>query len=83
MVENGDDKQRIENAEMNVTSKKLWKGLIALLDKQSWEIHDQDKIIDRIEEFYTELCDCGQSTITHTDSNEVPSIKAWEMEAAL
>ena len=29
--------------------------LVTLIDKQGREIRDQDKIIERIEEFYTEL----------------------------
>ena len=48
--------------------------LITLMDKQGREIHDQDKIIERVEEFYTELYDNKQSTITHTDPKEVPEI---------
>ena len=57
--------------------------LITLLGKQGREIHDQDKIIERIEEFYAELCDGEHSTIIHTDSKEVPQITSWEVEAAL
>ena len=41
--------------------------LTTLLDKQVRKIHDQDKIIEIIEEFYTELYDSEQSTIIHTD----------------
>ena len=58
-------------------------GLIALLDKQGTEIHDQDKIIESIEEFYTELYDSKQSFIIHTNRNDVPAITPWEVEAAL
>ena len=54
--------------------------LMTLLDKQSTIIHDQDKIIERIDEFYSELYDSEQSTIFHTDPKKVPS---WEVEAAL
>ena len=57
--------------------------LITLLDKQGREIRDQDKIIERIEEFYTELYDSEQSTIIHTDPKEVAEITSWEVEAAL
>ena len=57
--------------------------LITLLDKQGREIHDQDKIVERIEEFYTELYKSEQSTIIHTDPKEVPEITSWEVEAAL
>ena len=44
--------------------------LITLVDKQDREAHDQDKIIERIEEFYTELYNSEQSTIIHTDPND-------------
>ena len=116
MVENGDNKQRIEYAEICKTiktkaredirkynqeiiretimaSKSLKKvqrtqklgqdRLITLLDKQGREIRDQDKIIEQIEEFYTDLYDSEQSTIIHTDQNEVPEITSWEVEAVL
>ena len=52
--------------------------LVTLLDKQGREIHDRDKIIERIVEFYTE-----QSTIIHSDPSEVPEVTSWEAEAAL
>ena len=48
--------------------------LITLRDKQGTEIHDQDKIIERIEKFYTKLYDSEQSTIIHTVPKEVPEI---------
>ena len=55
------------------TSKELGQDrLITLLDKP--EIHDQDKIVERIEEFYTELYDNEQNIIIHTDPKEVPEI---------
>ena len=44
--------------------------LITLLDKQDREIHDRNKVIGRIEEFYTELYDSEQSTIIHTDPKD-------------
>ena len=56
--------------------------LITLLDKQGKEIHDQGKILKRIEEFYTELYGSEPSTIIHTDPKEVAEIASWEMEAA-
>ena len=56
--------------------------LFTLLDKQGREIRDQDKIIERIEEFYTELYDSEENTIIHTDPKEVPEITSWEVEAA-
>ena len=48
--------------------------LITLLDKHGKQIHDQGKIIDRIEQFYTELYDSEQNTIIHSDPKEVPAI---------
>ena len=57
--------------------------LITLLDKQGREIRDQDKIIERIEEFFTELYDIEQSNIIHTDPKEVPQITSGEVAAAL
>ena len=50
------------------------------MEKQGREFHDQDKIIERIQEFYTELYDSEQSTILHTDPNKVPEITLWEVE---
>ena len=57
--------------------------MITLLDKQGRDIHDQDNIIEIIQEFYTELYDSKQSTIIHSDPNEAPDITSWEVEAAL
>ena len=57
--------------------------LVTLLDKQGREIHDHDKIVERIEEFYTELYDSKQSTIIHTDPKDVPASTSWQVEAAL
>ena len=37
------------------------------LDNQGREIQDQDKILERIEEFYTELCDSDQTVTIRTD----------------
>ena len=56
--------------------------LITLLDKQGKEIHDQDMIIESMEEFYTQLYDHEQSTIIDTDPKDVQAILSWEMEAA-
>ena len=39
--------------------------LVTLIDKQGRDIHDQDKIIARMEKFCTELNDSEQSTIIH------------------
>ena len=57
--------------------------MIALLDKQGKEIQEQDKIMERIEEFYSELYDSDQAVTIQTDPEEVPAIMAWEVEAAL
>lgn len=57
--------------------------VITLLDKHGREIQDQDKIMTRIEEFYTELYDSNQTTNLCTDPAEVPEITPWEVEAAL
>jgi len=61
----------------------MFDRLITLLDKQGREIRDQGKIIERIEEFYTELFDSEQNTIIHTDPKDVPEITSCEVEAAL
>ena len=57
--------------------------LITLLEKQTKDIRDQDKITERIEELYTQLYDSEESTIIHNNSKEVPEITLWEVEAAL
>ena len=57
--------------------------MITLLDKQGKEIQEQDKIMERIEQFYSELYDSDQAVTIQTDSEEVPPIMAWEVEAAL
>ena len=54
-----------------------------LLDKQGKYIQEQDKIMERIEEFYSELYDSDQAVTIQTDPKEVPPIMAWEVEAAL
>ena len=43
----------------------------------------KDKIMERIEEFYSELCDSDQAVTIQTDPKEIPPIMAWEVEAAL
>ena len=55
--------------------------MITLLDKQGREIQEQDKIMERIEEFYSELFDSDQAVTIQTDPKEVPPIMAWEVEA--
>ena len=57
--------------------------MITLLDKQSKDIQEQDKIMERIEEFYLELYESDQAVTIQTDPKEVPPIMAWEVEAAL
>ena len=57
--------------------------MITLLDKQGKEIQEQDEIMERIEEFYSELYDSDQAVTIQTDPKEVPPIMAWEVEAAL
>ena len=59
------------------------KRMITLLDKHGKEIQEQDKIMERIEEFYSELFDSDQAVTIQTDPEEVPPIMAWEVEAAL
>ena len=116
--EKGDDKRRIEYAEICKTIKKRAREdikkynheiihemimsskslrtvrktqklsqdrLISFLDKRCREFHHQDKIIERIEQFYTNatLYKSEQSTIIHTDPKELPEIISWEVEAAL
>ena len=57
--------------------------MITLLDKQGKEIQEQDNILERIEEFYSELYDSDQAVTVQTDPEEVPPTMAWEVEAAL
>ena len=57
--------------------------MITLLDKQGKEIQEQDKIMERIEEFYSDLYGSDQAVTLQTDPKEVPPIIAWEVEAAL
>ena len=76
-----------ETRETIETSKSLKKvrkkRMITLLDKQGKEIQEQDMIMERIEEFYSELYDSDQAVTMQTDPEEVPQIMAWEVEAAL
>ena len=57
--------------------------MITHLDKQGKEIQEQDKIMARIEEEYSELYDSDQAATIQTDPEEVPLIMAWEVEAWL
>ena len=56
--------------------------MITLLDKQGREIQEQDKIMERIEEFYSELFDSDQAVTIQTDPKEVPPIMAWELSGS-
>ena len=57
--------------------------MITLLDKQGKEIQEKYNIMERIDEFYSELYDSDQAETIQTDPEEVPPIMAWEVEAAL
>ena len=57
--------------------------MITLLDKQGKEIQEQDKIMARIEEYYSELYDSDQAVTIRTYLKDVPPIMEWEVEAAL
>ena len=52
------------------------------METQGKEIQEQDKIMTRIEEFYSEF-DGEQAVTIQTDPEGVPPIMAWEVEAAL
>ena len=51
--------------------------MITLLDKQGKEIQEQDKIMERIEEFHSELYDSDQAVTIQTDPKKVPPIMAY------
>ena len=53
--------------------------MITLLDKHGKEIQEQDKIMERIEEFYSELYDSDQAVTIQTDPEEVPPMMAWKL----
>ncbi len=57
--------------------------MITLLDKQGKEIQKQDTIMERIDEFYSELYNSDQAVTIQTDPEEIPPIMAWEVEATL
>ena len=57
--------------------------MIKLLDKQGKEIQEQDKIMERIEQFYSGLYGSEQDVTIQTYPEELPPIMAWEVEAAL
>ena len=45
--------------------------MITLLDKHGKEIQEQDKIMERMKEFYSELYDSDQAVTIQTDPEEV------------
>ena len=58
--------------------------MITLLDKQGKEIQEHDKMImERIDEFYSELYNSDQAVTIQTDPEEIPPIMEWAVEAAL
>ena len=57
--------------------------MITLLEKQGKEIQEQDKIMERIQELYSELYDSDEALIIQTDPEEILPIMAREVEAAL
>ena len=57
--------------------------MITLLNKQSKEIQEQYKIMARKEYFFSALYDSDQAVTIQTDTDEVPPIIAWQVEAAL
>ncbi len=57
--------------------------MVTLQDKQGKEIQEQDKIMERIEEFYSELYDSDQAVTIQTDPKEVPPIMAWKWKPRL
>ena len=57
--------------------------MITLLDKQGKEIQEKYNIMERIQEFYSELYDSDEAVIIQTDPEEVLPIMAREVEAAL
>ena len=52
--------------------------MITLLDKHGKEIQEQDKIMERIEEFYSELYDSDQAVTIQTVPEEVPPVLLWQ-----
>ena len=69
MIENKTPRDHIEYVEICKTIKKKAREdiLITLLDKQVKEVQEQDKIMERIEEFYSELYDSNQAVTIQTD----------------
>ena len=65
MIENNTPRDHMEYVEICKTIKK--NRMITLLDKHGKEIQEQDKIMERIEEFYSELYDSDQAVTIQTD----------------
>ena len=57
--------------------------MITLLDKQGKEIQEKYNIMERIQEFYSELYDSDEAVTIQTDPEEALPIMAREVEAAL
>ena len=57
--------------------------MITLLDKQGKDIQEKYNIMERIQEFYSELYDSDEAVTIKTDPEEVLPIMAREVEAAL
>ena len=57
--------------------------MITLLDKQGKEIQEKYNIMERIQEFYSELYVSDEAVTIQTDPEEVLPIMAREVEAAL
>ena len=57
--------------------------MITLLDKQGKEIQEKYNIMERIQEFYSELYDSDEAVTIQTYPEEVLPIMAQEVEAAL
>ena len=57
--------------------------MITLLDKQGKEIQEKYTIMERIQEFYSELYDSDEAVTIQTDPEEVLPIMTREVEAAL
>ena len=57
--------------------------MITLLDKQGKEIQEKYNIMERIQEFYSELYDSDEAVTIQTEPEEVLPIMARKVEAAL
>ena len=77
----------MENKSINKAKRSQTLGkdrLVCLLDKQGNEITNQDKLMERIHEFYSELySSTDNQTVTYTSNTQLPEITAEEVTAAL